>query len=65
MDSRLLVRIDALLGLVALAVVLGGFYLVTVDVVVGVIALAAIGAGLYALSSYARGFLVGAADPQE
>ena len=65
MDSRLLVRVDALLGLLALAVVLGGFYLVTVDAVVGTLALAVVGAGLYAVSSYVGGFLIGAADPPE
>lgn len=64
-DARLLVRIDALLGLVALAVVVAAFRLVTVDPVVGGAALVVVLVGLYALGSYARGFLVAGADRPE
>ena len=64
-DSRLLVRIDALLGLSALVVVLAAFYLATIDLPVGVFALAAVAVGLYALLSYVRGFLVGTVDRPE
>lgn len=64
-DARLLVRIDALLGLVALVVVLAAFYLATIDLFVGVFALAAVAVGLYALLSYVRGFLVGVVDRPE
>ncbi|ESP87891.1 hypothetical protein [Candidatus Halobonum tyrrellensis] len=64
-DSRLLVRLDALLGVFALAVVVAAFYLATLNPFVGALALGAVGVGLYALLSYVRGFLVGAADPPE
>lgn len=61
-DSRLLVRLDALLGLIALAVVVATFYLTATHPAVGVVALAVVAIGLYVLLSYVRGSLVGVAD---
>lgn len=64
-ESRLLVRIDVLLGLFALLVVLAAFYLIALRTVVGAVALAVVSIGLYALFSYGRGFLLGTAEPSE
>ncbi|QLG60827.1 hypothetical protein [Halorarum salinum] len=61
-DTRLLVRIDAFLGLFALCLVLATFYLVVRAPLVGFAALVVLGLGLYGLGSYVSGFLDGAGD---
>lgn len=61
-DTRLLVRIDAFLGLFALLLVLATFYLVVRAPLVGVFALVVLALGLYALGSYIDGFLDGVDD---
>ncbi|WP_435126149.1 hypothetical protein [Halobaculum sp. D14] len=61
MESRVLVRIDVLLGLLALSLLVACCFLVALNAFAGGVALVVVAAGLYALWSYLSGFL-GAVD---